>query len=293
VYSGKGAFVWIKASPLYDNEGAIVGAIESIRDITEQKQVETILKHDKDAFEKLVEQRSAQLLNVQKELAVSKHLSEIGALAATIAHELRNPLAAIRTAGFNIGRKCRDRKIESHLANIEKKVLESDQIINNLLSYSRIKSPHFETVRILEIIEECIAAAKARFPKWHVAIQTKHHLTRTDTIKADPLQMKELFNNLLNNAFEAFVDKKGKIIISGQLRPIAGLTVSIEDTGVGISAEDLKKISQPFFTTKSKGTGLGLPVCHQLVSLHNGTIHFKSEKGKGTTVTVQLPVFKE
>jgi PAS domain S-box-containing protein len=291
LYQGKGAYIWIKAQPLFDGEKNIVGAVESIRDITDRKEVEAILRKDKESFENLTKERTRQLLQVQKKLTDAKHLSEIGSLAATVAHELRNPLAAIRTAAYNIGKKSRNRSLKSHLYNIEKKVLESNQIINNLLSYARIKVPHFEDAKICEILHECVDAARDRYYKWDVRVTKKCECRKKDVIKADPYQLRELFNNLLNNGYESFPGKKGKFLISCQRQTPPGyFTISFTDNGVGISPGDLKKLAQPFFTTKSKGTGLGLTVCQQLVSLHEGKISFESEIGKGTRVTVVLPI---
>ena len=294
LYGGKGAFIWIKAQPLFDSDKNIVGAVEFIRDITDRKNTEAVLRHDKESSESLTKERTEQLLQAQKELADAKHLSEIGSLAATIAHELRNPLAAIRTATYNIGKKSRNRSLESHLSNIEKKVLESNQIINNLLSYARIKVPHFEDVKICKIIKECVAAAKDRYYKWNVKVTKKCACTQKDIVRADSYQMRELFNNILNNCYESFPGKKGKLFIRADYQKLTGyFTVSFTDNGIGISPEDLEKIAQPFFTTKSKGTGLGLTVCHQLVNLHEGVINFQSEVGKGTKVTVTLPIGKK
>ncbi|HQJ15975.1 MAG TPA: ATP-binding protein, partial [Candidatus Omnitrophota bacterium] len=98
------------------------------------------------------------------------------------------------------------------------------------------------------------------------------------------------FNNILNNAYEALENKKGIITITADYEPRSVFTVSFTDNGAGISPDILEKISRPFFTTKSKGTGLGLAVCHQLLALHNGSMQIKSAIGKGTTVTVTLPV---
>lgn len=288
---GKGAFVWIKACPLYDADGALSGVIESVRDITEQKQAEAILKKDRDLFEQLVNEKTVELLLIQKELVEAKHLSDIGALAATVAHELRNPLAAIRTAAYNISKKSgNDALYAGHLTNIDKKVAESDQIINNLLSYSRIKSPHYESVKIKEIVDECVEAAVERFPGWSVEIGREGKLGAQEAINADPLQMRELFNNILNNAFESLPDKKGKITVFQEFVAGKKVVLRFSDNGGGISPDDLKKVSQPFFTTKTKGTGLGLTVCHQLVRLHNGTIVLDSTLGQGTSVTITLPV---
>ncbi|HQJ15046.1 MAG TPA: PAS domain S-box protein, partial [Candidatus Omnitrophota bacterium] len=191
---GKGLFVWVNVAPFYDEKGALIGAIESIRDITEHKEAEAILRQDRQAFEQLVKSKTEELLRVQKELADSRHLSEIGALAATIAHELRNPLAAIRTAAYNIRRKSADSRLASHLDNIDKKIIESDQIINNLLSYSRIKTPRLEAVRIRMILEECLKAAADRFAKYKVKVRLKCACGKDDMILADPLHMRELFN---------------------------------------------------------------------------------------------------
>ncbi len=291
IFAGKGAFIWIKASPLFDDHGKIVGAVESIRDITDRKEAEAILRQDKESFENLTKERTEQLLMVQKELADAKHLSEIGSLAAIVAHELRNPLAAIRTAAYNIGRKSRNQSLKSHLDNIEKKVLDCDQTINNLLSYSRVKVSRFEDVRIFAILKECVSGAKDRYYKWKVQVVKKCNCLKNDMINADPFQMRELFNNLLNNAFESFPEKKGRIVIRVDRRDIENnIVISFSDNGAGISPGDLKKLSQPFFTTKSKGTGLGLAVCHQLVSLHEGSMDFQSELGRGTTVVVTLPI---
>jgi PAS domain S-box-containing protein len=288
--NGKGMFVWIKVAPLYDENGVVVGGIESVRDITEHKESEAILRKDKEVFEELVHTKSQELLRVQKELVDAKHLSEIGALAATIAHELRNPLAAIRTAAYNIRRKAPESRLASHLDNIDKKVLESDQIINNLLSYARIKTPHLERVMIHGLLDECIKGARDRFLDHKVTVRKKCTCEKDDLIRADPLHMKELFNNVLNNAYESFDQKKGIITITAEYHRRGDFIVKVTDNGVGISPENIQKISGPFFTTKSKGTGLGLTVCYQLVHLHSGTITIASEVGKGTTVTITLPV---
>ncbi|MCX7927390.1 MAG: ATP-binding protein [Candidatus Omnitrophica bacterium] len=289
VYGGKGAFLWLKASPLYDSKHNIVGAIETIRDITQHKEAEAILKKDKESLQLLMKERTEQLLKVQKELADARHLSEIGTLAATIAHELRNPLAAIRTAAYNIGKKSDDQRLKPHLENIDKKVAECDQIITNLLNYSRIKTPHFAEVKIHQLLNECIAQTRQRYSSLKIRLRKFCNCKENDTICADAVQLKELFNNVLNNAFEACEQNKGSITVYINYQPASHVTVVIEDTGIGIPAEHMKHLMQPFFTTKQKGTGLGLAVCQQLVNLHQGTISITSKVGKGTRVTINLP----
>ncbi len=221
-------------------------------------------------------------------LAQSKRLSDIGTLAATVAHELRNPLAAINIATQNIRRKKQDLPIEKHLDNIEKKVLESDQIINNLLFCSKIRMPHYEAVDIPSILNECISAIKKRDGKRRFKLIQWTGNAKV-IIDADSLQMKELFSNLLNNAFDATAGVKGVITVGLHVDDSASIGIHIKDNGIGIPPENLKKIREPFFTTKAKGTGLGLTVCQQIITVHNGEFDIKSQIGHGTTVTISLP----
>ena len=223
-----------------------------------------------------------------QELAQAKRLSDIGALAATVAHELRNPLAAINIAVQNIRRKKQDLPIDKHLDSIEKKVFESAQIIDNLLFFSRLKIPHYEVINISSILDECIEAIKKRGNK--IKVKRIQEIGKTEVfIDADPLQMRELFSNILNNAFDATASKMGSITAGLEVNAGASLGIYFKDNGIGISSEDLKKIREPFFTTKAKGTGLGLAVCQKIVMLHNGEFDIESKLGQGTTVTICLP----
>ena len=235
-------------------------------------------------------QAEQELVKTQKDLVNAKRLSDIGTLSATVAHELRNPLSAIRVATYNIKRKTQTLLLDKHLANIEKKVVESDQIINNLLFYSRIKTPHYENVNLHDILSECIESVKKQNLKQKILIDRKIKSIKNIYVEADPLQMQELFSNILNNAYDALSVEGGKIEIEAESYENEFIKVCIKDNGVGIDSKDLEKVYEPFFTTKSKGTGLGLSVCYQIADLHGGGIEIESEKGKGTSVTVVLPL---
>jgi PAS domain S-box-containing protein len=275
----------------YDDSGKPVQSTGSVQDITEQKLAEEVLKRDKDTFEKLVSDRTRELLNTQLELGRSRRLSDIGTLAATVAHELRNPLGVIRTAIYNIRRKTQGQPLEGHINNIEKKIAESDQIINNLLGYSRIKMPQYEKVKIYYIIDECINFAEERFEKINISFLKDFKAIKDVYVDIDPFQMREVFNNIIDNACHA-VDDKGEIKVSAKLLG-QSIKVSFKDNGIGISKEDLEKIFEPFFTRKSKGTGLGLTICKELISLHRGHLKIESVEKQGTLVTITLPVNKE
>jgi len=259
------------------------------RDITERKKAEDVLKRDKKELAQLVESRSGELLKARDALSKAKRLSDIGLLASTLAHGLRSPFAAIRTAAYNIKKKSGDRRLKSHLANIDKKILESDQIIKNLLFYSHIKVPQRKRVVICPLIEECVKLSKEIFRGSKVSLGLINRCPKNRIIEADPVQLTEVFNNVLNNAYESFGSRRGKIRIWIRCSK-KWLKVSIKDNGQGIGSEDLKKIFEPFFSTKAKGIGLGLPLCHQIIDLHNGKIEIASKIGKGTTVTIMLPL---
>lgn len=270
-----------------DSDGPAVQVM--IHDVTERKEVEKILQRDKETFKRLVNERTAELMAVQVELERARRLSDIGTLAATVAHELRNPLAAINMAMENIKRKAKNPDLDKHLLNIAHKVAESDQIINNLLFYSRLKPPQFEKVNLAAILEECIESLK-NYVKKQMTVERSFDSLRTLEVDADPLQMKEVFINILNNACDAIPDQDGVICIEGKVQD-GSVFVSIKDNGEGMSNSDLERVFDPFFTTKSKGTGLGLSVCQQIITFHSGSIEMVSSFSTGTHVNVRLPVF--
>ena len=280
--------IWYNTVML-DKNGRMSSIMSLVQDITEKKMAEEVLQRDKDTLEKLVIERTKELLDKQIELEHARRLSDIGTLATTVAHELRNPLAAIKMAAHNIKRKSKTDEFDKHLFNIQKKVAESDHIINNLLFYSRLKVPHFEKINMRDILNDCVEIAVARFANSEVTVQTEYGTEGDITFTADQVQMKELFSNILNNAYDAVQDVSGKIVVKAGVEE-GHLTVSVEDNGTGIPKEMMDKLFDPFFTTKAKGTGLGLAVCHQIVMLHNGTIKIESEPKKGTTVIVRLPL---
>jgi len=262
-------------------------------DITEHKHADEVLKRDKETFERLVSERTHELFKTQAELDKAKRLSDLGILAATVAHELRNPLGVIKIAAYNIRKKRENSLLDKHLDNIEKKISESGQIINNLLSYSWIKIPSYEKIQIYDILNECIAFMKRRFRKHNISIVKKFKSTEKKLIEADPLQIREIFNNILTNAYQSVSNKKGKIEISERDDGKGSIEISFKDNGMGIDKKDLERIFEPFFTRKSKGTGLGLTICNELVNLHGGRIDIKSKKSKETSVTVSLPIKRE
>ncbi len=276
---------------LRDRSGNIIATLSSGEDITEKKQAEMILRRDKETFEKLVSERTKELMDAQNKLHKAKRLSDIGTLSAVVAHELRNPLAAIEIAAYNIKRKTKNIALDSHLLNITRKVAESEQIISNLLFYSRLRKPDYKDIDIIEILEECIASQKKLHSEHKISVIRRFRgFENISTIRADPLQIQELFSNILANAFDAYHKRHCKLVISIDFVNSSKIRIQFKDNGSGINKHDLARVCEPFFTTKSRGTGLGLTVCSQVVELHNGIMKISSQKDKGTTVTIKLPI---
>ncbi|MGA1871796.1 MAG: two-component system sensor histidine kinase NtrB [bacterium] len=280
-------YAHLESRPINDDQGAMDQFRVLLIDVTDRKESE-------ERIEKMVDERTKELVKTQVELEKAKRLSDIGLLAATVAHELRNPLGVIKIASYNIRKKIHNPLLDKHLDNIEQKISESDQIINNLLGYSRITMPHYQTINIKDILDECIRNKNNLCSGRQIAIVKEYTAIKNIVIEADPYQLKEIINNILDNACQSFAaNKKGMIEIKAHLVDNKSIRISCTDNGGGIDNEYLEKVFEPFFTLKSKGTGLGLAICRQLASIHGGTIDIKSEKGKGTTVAVNLPTKKE
>jgi signal transduction histidine kinase len=177
--------------------------------------------------------------------------------------------------------------MERHFQAIKRKISESNQIINNLLFYSRLRRPNLQKIEVHSILEECVNLEE-RKSSGRIKFTRKFDPLKDVFIEADGLQIQEVLSNLLGNAREAINNGQGAVEISAG-HDASSVRVCIKDNGAGIPPECLEKIFDPFFTTKSNGTGLGLTVCYQIVTMHKGSISFTSEQGKGTVVEMILP----
>ncbi|MDP1854108.1 MAG: PAS domain-containing protein [Candidatus Omnitrophota bacterium] len=277
-----GRYWKVNAQPLKDNKGVVTGVIETTIDITRQKKIEDELRRDKK--------------NIEKQLEDSRRLADIGTLAATVAHELRNPLGVINTAIYNLRMKIGDNEnLIKHIKNIEKKIAESDQIIENLLSYSRIKTPNYTKMNVSSVLDDCLAFCRNKYTGYDVEVKIIYGNCPKDLlIDADPVHITALFSNILDNAYQAFGDKKGRIDISVDCDKKKDMfNIVFTDNGCGMDDYELDKAFEPFFTTRSRGMGLGLSVCQQVVNLHSGSINTKSKKDEGTSMYVSLPLIAQ
>jgi len=233
--------------------------------------------------------RTAYYKKMQASLMQAERMAAVGTMAASVAHELRNPLGVIRLAieGLDYHIKKKDDKIKRAVFNINKKVGEADKIISDLLNYSRLGKPVLDNTDVNELIEESLSDIDIEFQDKDIKVVKK--FGKIPKIKIDQVQIREVFLNIIKNAYEA-MEESGEFILSTETSG-KNIKISFADSGCGISPEDMRKLYKPFFSTKAKGVGLGLALSGRIIrENHRGDITVNSEPGKGSVFIVELPV---
>jgi signal transduction histidine kinase len=250
-----------------------------------KQHAEEITQLNASLEEKVVE-RARQLKETLEKLYRTEKLAAIGKLAGAIGHELRNPLGVIKNSAYFLNLKLQpaaDDKIKKHLSIIEKEVGASTLIIEDILSFARIKMPEQKPVEIAPLIRESVESLPA--PEGiTVDIRPAEGLPSAFIDRAQILQV---FINLIRNAYQA-MPQGGRLTISTSLKGNF-LEVAFADTGVGISPENLPKLFEPLFTTKEMGTGFGLAIVASIVEGHKGKVEVESKIGEGATFKILLP----
>jgi len=295
--------------------GAIVEGQKLIfcvcRDITERKTMEKQLQEKNEELDAQNEELKAteeelrasndelqaahdKLMETQEQVVRSEKLAAIGQLASGVGHELRNPLGAIKNAGFYIRRRVANTDIPSteprvmeFLDIIEEEVNSANKVITDLLGFSRVAKPAVAPANIAGIIEDALKYA----PVPENIKLSKDINNGLPMVMVDGEQIKQVCLNITLNALQAMAEKGGRLDIRAADK---GKFVEVEfiDTGGGIPDSIKKKIFDPLFTTKAKGVGLGLSVCKTIIERHEGDIKVKSQVGKGTTFIISLPTEK-
>jgi signal transduction histidine kinase len=214
-------------------------------------------------------------------------LATIGELAAGAAHEIRNPLTAIKSSLQYLEGRFQEEKEKKLLAVALQETDRIDEILAALLSFSRPSEIKKEQVDLAATLEESLALISFQARAGGVDVETKFPAEPV-FLYADKSQVKQLFLNVFLNAIQA-MDGGGKLLC--EVLPLANgkVLTRVVDTGEGIPEENMDKIFDPFFTTKRGGTGLGLSICYSIVKSHEGEIEVRSRVAEGTTVLVTLP----
>jgi signal transduction histidine kinase len=273
---------------LFNKVGAdIAYALYAIEVEEERKLDADALERHRQHLEELVQERTAELKQAQENLVRREKLATLGQIAGSVAHEIRNPLGAIRNAVYYLkmalGQQL-EGKPARHLQIIENEIERSNRVITSLLDFARGRECSPRPCRLADILAPAIE--NAGLPAGiDLDVVIPDDLP---ALLADPGQISEVFQNLLVNASQA-LEGRGRIQVRAVLSD-GVVTVDVADSGPGIPPENINRVFEPLFSTRAFGVGLGLPICRSFVEANRGKIEVKSEPGKGTTVTVLLPV---
>ena len=232
----------------------------------------------KDVTEKVV---------MQEQLRKSDTLNVIGELAAGIAHEIRNPMTALK--GFiQLLEGSISKEHSMYYQVITTELQRIDSIINEFLILAKPQAIRFQEKDINQIMKETVDLLTAQAVLYNVQFVTEYD-DGLPLVFCEPNQMKKVFINLIKNAIEV-MPCGGNISITIKKMGNQQIQIKIQDEGTGIPKEKIKKLGEPFYTTKDRGTGLGLMVSYRIIDEHKGTINIESEEGKGTIFYINLPI---
>ena len=255
--------VEISTSPIVNANGETIGALELIRDISERKQLE-------------------------EQLTRSKALAELGKMAAEIAHDLRNPLGAIRLYVGMLQQELNG-DLKQLADSVARGINTLESITYNLLSLARPIKPNFQFIDLASLIDDAITFTIYAMEEKNIKLVQDYERDGTLICYGDFEQLKQTALNLILNAIQA-MPHGGELRITGRIVEDKDLILlSVEDSGMGIPIDIQEKIFTPFFTTKSSGTGLGLHTVDRIIQAHYGRVRVKSTEGIGTQFFIELP----
>jgi len=246
-----------------------------------------------DSLEQQVEERTAALKQAQARLVQSEKLSSLGRLAASVAHEINNPLAGILTYAKLLIRTLEpgaaddpDRaRAVKHLQLVQRETERCTAIVRNLLDFARERPLTLVDLSVNGVLDEALVLVTNQARLQNIELVKEFGATRL--VHADFGQLRQAFINIIINACDA-MPQGGRLVLTTLDTP-AGVAVRVADTGTGIPPDVLSKVLDPFFTTKEKGTGLGLSVVYGIVERLSGALTIDSTVGAGTTVQITLP----
>jgi len=256
----------LNSSFLTDESGEITGMVAVIRDVTEIK-------------------------DLNEEVARHKRLAALGKLSAGIAHEIRNPLSSIRGLAqfvYNSFSKTDERKED--LNTIIQEVDRLNKLVVQVLDFAKLKKPNLTPFSLNDLIRKIVELFKLEIKDKQIKFDLELS-PDISQIQADEDQVRQITMNVIINAIQA-IPKKGEIKIKTERALLKGepaIKLIIEDSGIGITEKDFSQIFDPFFSTKERGSGLGLSIVYKLVEGHQGEIKVESKEGKGTKFVIFLP----
>jgi len=234
-----------------------------------------------------------QLKGLEREMRENERLAAVGRMAAGVAHEVRNPLSSIKGLALLLkGKFARDSRDSETAELLIQQVERMNRTVSELLSFARPAPLNMQRTSLRDLLEDTLRLIDADAA--NMGIRTRLDIAGDlQDVAADRDRLSQVFINLLLNGLQA-MEQGGLLTVTAGNSPAGNMAViQVRDTGCGIAPENLQQLFYPYFTTKNGGTGIGLAISQKIISDHKGTIRIDSTEGKGTTVTVELPVFRE
>ena len=303
---------------LRDESGSITATLSSGEDITERKQAEAQLTHYQEHLEQLVTQRTAQLSDAneqlreayrhrmqieeqmqehQAQLAHVCRLSTMAELATTIAHELNQPLSAVTNYARGIRRRVEDSatlspEILNALDQIVAQAERAAKVIQRTRDYVTKRQVRRQDVNLMEVIAAAVELITPKAKRSSVRILTRC-ASELPVIRADQIQLEQVFVNLLSNAIEAIEStsqRSGEIKLCVEIKPGQMIEVCVEDNGPGMPSQVVDRLFDPFVTTKPEGMGMGLSITRSIVEAHGGQFWINTDVSSGVSFHFTLPI---
>ncbi len=269
---------------LTDGKGKVVGIWSIVRDITEQKENQKNLEVQKDYLKKVVDERTEQLKNTERLVA-------IGQTAGMVGHDLRNPLQTVigelylaKSEVKSLPEGEAKSNLQESIHAIEEQAVYMDKIVSDLQAFVQPVKIDKKPINLKDLVNNVLASVAT--PK-NIIVQARI-ADDISHVKADLNLLKRVLINLVTNSVQAMPDG-GKLTLTGQLNSEDQVSVTVQDTGVGIAESIKSQIFTPLFTTKPRGQGFGLAVCKRVIEAHGGNISFESAEGKGAKFSIQFP----
>jgi C4-dicarboxylate-specific signal transduction histidine kinase len=274
-----GEYRWflIRSVPLRDSGGKIVKWYGISTDIEDRKRAEN---------------ERERLRTLEADLAHVNRVSTLGEMAASLAHEIKQPIAAAITSAHSCTEWLAHEppnidRARAAAARIDKYGNRAAEIIDRIRSFYKKSPPQRELVDVNRTIQELLMLLKGEADRYSVAMRAKL-AGELPKIVADPVQLQQVFMNLMLNGIEAMKDSGGELTVESQLQD-GQLQFSVSDAGVGLPMEKMEQIFSAFFTTKAQGSGMGLAISRTIVESHGGHLWATANNGRGATFHFTLP----
>ena len=270
--------------------GEIAGFEGIFRDVTRRVAMEEEIRRYSMDLEKKVKKKTEEVLALERKRIELEKLASLGRVAATIVHEIKNPLTSIKMGLMTLRKRARLEERDVNCLDLARReVAHLERFLRDLLNFAKPQEMKFVEHDIDHVLDITLKQIEQELDEEHVRLKRESvpHLPR---VWIDSDRMSQVFMNILLNA-KRVLKGGGEIIVRTTSEPESGLlSIEFEDNGPGIKKHDLEHVFEPFFSTSSDGTGLGLTVVQRIVEAHAGRVDIESKFRQGTKVTISLPV---